>query len=118
MDCEALAPPNTLSKQVDITDRAKLLTAVAEAEERFGPVDALFNNAGVMLLAEITKQNPAEWDQMINANVKGLLNGVHAVSLEAMVSTYTHTPATLAGVKHSLGSKGDSYDNTLAEATN
>ncbi|AXJ06491.1 oxidoreductase [Pseudomonas fluorescens] len=76
---EALALPNTLSRRVDITDRAALLAAVAEAEAQFGPADALINNAGVMLLGEMSKQDPAQWDQMLDVNVKGLLNGVHAV---------------------------------------
>ncbi|MGE8147445.1 SDR family oxidoreductase [Pseudomonas frederiksbergensis] len=76
---EALDLPNTLNRRVDITDRAALLAAVAEAEAQFGPADALINNAGVMLLGEMTKQDPAQWDQMLDVNVKGLLNGVHAV---------------------------------------
>ncbi|WP_445181254.1 SDR family oxidoreductase [Pseudomonas sp. McL0111] len=76
---EALELPNTLSRQVDITDRETLLKAVAEAEAQFGPADALINNAGVMLLGEMSKQDPAQWDQMLDVNVKGLLNGVHAV---------------------------------------
>jgi NADP-dependent 3-hydroxy acid dehydrogenase YdfG len=32
-----------------------------------------------MLLGEMSKQDPAQWDQMLDVNVKGLLNGVHAV---------------------------------------
>ena len=76
---QALDLPNTLSRRVDITDRPTLLAAVAEAEAQFGPADALINNAGVMLLGEMSKQDPAQWDQMLDVNVKGLLNGVHAV---------------------------------------
>ncbi|MFJ4197073.1 SDR family oxidoreductase [Pseudomonas sp. NPDC089534] len=76
---EALALPNTLSRRVDITDRTALLAAVAEAETQFGPADALINNAGVMLLGEISQQDPAQWDRMLDVNVKGLLNGIHAV---------------------------------------
>jgi NADP-dependent 3-hydroxy acid dehydrogenase YdfG len=76
---QALDLPNTLSRRVDITDRTTLLAAVAEAEAQFGPADALINNAGVMLLGEMSKQDPAQWDQMLDVNVKGLLNGVHAV---------------------------------------
>ena len=76
---EALELPNTLSRRVDITDRVTLIAAVAEAEAQFGPADLLINNAGVMLLGEMTQQDPAQWDQMLDVNVKGLLNGVHAV---------------------------------------
>nr|WP_282615485.1 SDR family oxidoreductase [Pseudomonas violetae] len=76
---QALQLPNTLSRQVDITDRAALLAAVSEAQGQFGPADLLINNAGVMLLGEMSKQDPAQWDQMFDVNVKGLLNGLHAV---------------------------------------
>ncbi|MBK5342576.1 SDR family oxidoreductase [Pseudomonas sp. TH49] len=76
---DALELPNSLSRQVDITDRTALLAAVAEAEAKFGPADALINNAGVMLLGAMSEQDPAQWEQMLDVNVKGLLNGVHAV---------------------------------------
>ncbi|MNZ86659.1 3-alpha-(or 20-beta)-hydroxysteroid dehydrogenase [compost metagenome] len=55
-----------------------LLASVAEAEKRFGPADALVNNAGVMLLGNMAEQAPTEWERMLDVNVKGLLNGVHA----------------------------------------
>lgn len=81
---EALHLPNALCRAVDVTDRAALLAAVEEAEERFGPADALVNNAGVMLLGNMAEQDPAEWERMLDVNVKGLLNGVHAV-LQGMI---------------------------------
>ncbi|MBY6017590.1 SDR family oxidoreductase [Ferrimonas balearica] len=76
---QALALPNTLCRQVDITDGAAMAAAIAEAEAQYGPVDALINNAGVMLLGQAHEQSPAEWQQMFNVNVMGLLNGIHAV---------------------------------------
>lgn len=76
---QALDLPNTLCRQVDVTDRASLVAAVTEAEARFGPADALVNNAGLMLLGDMTAQPPDEWDRMLDVNVKGVLNGIHAV---------------------------------------
>jgi NADP-dependent 3-hydroxy acid dehydrogenase YdfG len=76
---QALALPNTLCRAVDVTDRTELLAAVAEAEAQFGPADAIINNAGVMLLGEMSSQDPAEWQRMLDVNVTGLLNGIHAV---------------------------------------
>ncbi|WP_310630466.1 SDR family oxidoreductase [Paraburkholderia sp.] len=76
---EALDLPNTLCREADVTDRAALLAAVAEAEARFGPVESLVNNAGVMLLGTVAEQDPEEWDRMLDVNVKGVLNGIHAV---------------------------------------
>lgn len=82
---EALHLPDTLCRAVDVTDREALLAAVAEAEQQFGPADALVNNAGVMLLGNMVEQDPGEWERMLDVNVKGLLNGIHAV-LTGMVA--------------------------------
>ncbi|ENY73769.1 SDR family oxidoreductase [Aeromonas diversa] len=76
---EALGLPNTLCRQVDVTDRAALTAALAEAEARFGPADLIVNNAGQMLLGKLAEQDPSEWDRMLDVNVKGVLNGIHAV---------------------------------------
>jgi len=77
---QALALPDVLALSVDVTDRAALTAAVQQAEARFGPADAIINNAGVMLLGDITQQDPEQWDRMLDVNVKGVLNGVHAVA--------------------------------------
>lgn len=51
-----------------------------DAEIRFGPADALIHNAGVMLLGDVTRQDPEQRDHMVDVNIKGVLNGVHAVA--------------------------------------
>ena len=76
---EALKLPNAMCRAVDVRDRAAVERAVAEAEVKYGPTDCLFNNAGIARLGDITKQAPAEWDEMIDINVNGMMNGVHAV---------------------------------------
>ena len=76
---KSLNLPHTLYKKVDVTNREEFKSAVEEAEKEFGPTEAIVNNAGVMLLGEVSKQDPLEWDQMFDTNVKGLMNGVHAV---------------------------------------
>jgi len=82
---QALELPNAMCRKVDITDRAALVAAVAEGEAKYGPVDLIVNNAGVMLLGTMAEQNPEEWEQMLDVNVKGLMNGIHAV-LKGMVA--------------------------------
>ncbi|HIF9346357.1 TPA: SDR family oxidoreductase [Photobacterium damselae] len=76
---EALALPNTLCRQVDVTDLQALQNAIAEAEDKFGPVDCLINNAGMMLLGLADEQDPQEWKTMFDVNVMGMLNGIHLV---------------------------------------
>lgn len=70
---------NVIAAQVDVTDRPKLIEAIENAVAKFGPVDCLVNNAGVMLLGKVQTQNPEEWQRMFDVNLMGVLNGTHAV---------------------------------------
>ena len=76
---EALDLPNCLCEQVDVANRADFEAAVLKAESQFGAVDALVNNAGVMLLGQIEDQNSAEWQQMFEVNVLAILNSMQVV---------------------------------------
>ncbi|CAF3403412.1 unnamed protein product [Rotaria sp. Silwood1] len=72
-------PDNVICAQVDVTDRAKLKEVIEKAVEKYGPVDCLVNNAGVMLLGKVQTQNPEEWQRMFDVNLMGVLNGTHVV---------------------------------------
>ncbi|RWP67376.1 SDR family oxidoreductase [Mesorhizobium sp.] len=76
---EALNLPDSMARQVDVRDRAAIAAAMKQAEAEYGPVDMLFANAGIARLADIGRQPPEEWDEMIDINTKGVLNSVHAV---------------------------------------
>lgn len=75
----ALQLPDSLCLEVDVRDRTSISNAVAEAEERYGPVDCLFNNAGIARLGDIGTQPPEEWDEMIDINIKGVMNALHPI---------------------------------------
>jgi NADP-dependent 3-hydroxy acid dehydrogenase YdfG len=51
---------------------------VDRAIESFGRIDVMLNNAGVMPLAPLELLKTDEWDQMIDVNIKGVLNGIAA----------------------------------------
>eukprot|EP01037_Dinobryon_pediforme_P010653 gene10653-10724_t len=76
---QALNLPNSLCCKVDVRDRQSIIAAVEQAEALYGPVDMMFCNAGIARLGDIGKQDPDEWDEMIDINVKGVMNSVHAV---------------------------------------
>lgn len=76
---EALNLPNTICAKVDVTDADAFNKAITQAEQEFGPVDLLVNNAGVMKLGQIDTQNASEWKTMHEVNVLGLLNGMQSV---------------------------------------
>ncbi|MCZ1007814.1 SDR family oxidoreductase [Streptomyces lydicus] len=94
---EELGLPETLCRKVDVTDRDALQAAVREAEERFGPADAIINNAGAMLLSRIADQDAGEWDRMIDLNIKGVLYGIRAV-LPGMLARGTGTIINVSSI--------------------
>ncbi len=76
---ESMNLPNSICRKVDVRDRSALNAAVKDAEEIFGPTNLMFANAGIARLADIGRQPPEEWDEMIDINTKGVMNTVHAV---------------------------------------
>ena len=46
---DALQLPNTISKKLDVTNRADFHLAVQEAEKKFGPTDLLINNVNIAI---------------------------------------------------------------------
>jgi 3alpha(or 20beta)-hydroxysteroid dehydrogenase len=65
---------------LDVTDEEQWNAAVVLAEERFGSVNVLVNNAGVLLFQAIHKTDPAEFDRVIRVNVHGTFLGIRAVT--------------------------------------
>ncbi|WP_336740350.1 SDR family oxidoreductase [Aureimonas altamirensis] len=66
-------------RELDVTDAASFDAFVDAAEARFGGIDVLINNAGVMPLSPLAALKQDEWKRMIDVNIHGVLNGIAAV---------------------------------------
>ena len=57
--------------QMDVTDTASIAKAMESAEAALGPISVLINNAGIAIEKPAVDQTEADWDSVINANLKG-----------------------------------------------
>jgi NADP-dependent 3-hydroxy acid dehydrogenase YdfG len=94
---QALKLSNTLCVAADVTDIEAMRAAITAGEAKFGPVDTLINNAGVMLLGKAEAQPLEHWQRMVNVNITGLLNATHLV-LDGMVTRNRGTVVNIGSV--------------------
>ncbi len=75
-----LEGPTTVVGGVDVADLGALKGFVNTVVERFGAVDVMINNAGIMPLAFFADHEAAAeaWDRCIDINIKGVLHGIIA----------------------------------------
>jgi 3-hydroxy acid dehydrogenase/malonic semialdehyde reductase len=60
---------------MDVRDRAQVTEALGSLREEWAPIDVLVNNAGLARgRTPIHQDDPDDWDQMLDTNVRGLLN--------------------------------------------
>ncbi|KAJ56206.1 short-chain dehydrogenase [Actibacterium mucosum KCTC 23349] len=80
-----------LAVACDVADYGQVDAAVAKAMDRFGSVDVLINNAGLIEpIARIEDSDPAAWAKVANVNLTGAYNALRAV-LPGMVRRKTGT---------------------------
>lgn len=72
-------PGSVLPHVLDVTDPDSMQSFAAAAHNRFGRIDVLVNNAGVMPLSRLDALRTDEWNRMIDVNLRGVLHGIAAV---------------------------------------
>lgn len=129
---EALASElgdNVAWHQVDITRKEQVQEAAQAAIERFGGVDVLINNAGIMPLSPLSAGLVEQWEQMIDVNIKGVLYGIHAVLGHMLERGSGHiinissiagmrvlpTGAVYSGTKYAVRAIGDGLRQEVAD---
>ncbi|MBB1520105.1 SDR family oxidoreductase [Aquipseudomonas guryensis] len=65
-------------RSLDVSSREDVQAFVDFTLARFGCLDVLINNAGVMPLSPLAALKFAEWDRMIDVNIRGVLHGIGA----------------------------------------
>ncbi|VVT27594.1 SDR family oxidoreductase [Rhizobium sp. EC-SD404] len=87
--------------ETDVTQRADVEALVSHAQQVFGRVDVLVNNAGLMAIAPLDEGKVDEWEAMIDINVKGVLYGIAAALpiFRKQGSGHFVNIASVAGIK-------------------
>ncbi|AHI53905.1 oxidoreductase [Spiroplasma sabaudiense Ar-1343] len=94
---QSLNLPNSICSKVDVRNFDELSKAIKDAEIDFGPVELLINNAGIMPIDWYLKQDRQEKMDMIDINLKGIINGMDAV-LPKMVENHLGTIINVGSV--------------------
>jgi clavulanate-9-aldehyde reducatase len=91
---------------VDVADEGQAQAFVQQANERLGRLDALVNNAGVMLLGPVEGADTGDWRQMVQVNLLGLLYCTHTALpiMREQGGGHIVNVSSVAGRTASLGS--------------
>ncbi len=89
----------------DVTDADQVKALVDRAIAKYGRVDVMLNNAGLMPQSPLERLKIADWDRMIDVNIKGVLYGIAAAlpHMTAQKSGHIITVSSVAGHKVRAG---------------
>lgn len=71
--------------KLDVSNREQAKQMVKLTLEKYGKIDVLINNAGIVQDAFLSKMTEEQWDKVINVNLKGVFNCSQAV-VEVMMN--------------------------------
>jgi NADP-dependent 3-hydroxy acid dehydrogenase YdfG len=108
--------PNAAGFGLDVTRRDSVEAFVDAAEERFGPLDVLVNNAGIMPLGRFLDEDEATAVRVVDINLHGVIHGMkvvlprmiarnrgHVVNIASQAGKYgTPGGATYSATKHAV----------------
>src|SRR5207245_4704234 len=70
---------HAIFSRLDVTSDRDWAATVVAAEDSFGPVSVLVNNAGIVRFGPIAETEPAVWRQVIDLNLTGTYLGIRAI---------------------------------------
>jgi NAD(P)-dependent dehydrogenase (short-subunit alcohol dehydrogenase family) len=66
------------AQELDVTDFPAVEQLIRETVSRTGRLDYIFNNAGISIGGNVADLEIEHWNQVIDVNLRGVINGVHA----------------------------------------
>ncbi len=90
---------------LNVTDQESVTAAVKQVVDRFGRLDILVNNAGITRDKLLLRMTPADWDAVLNVNLKGTYLCSQAV-LQTMLRQRSGRIVSIASVVGVMGNAG------------
>jgi sorbitol-6-phosphate 2-dehydrogenase len=111
--CRALADKygcETLGLGCDITDEADVEAGFAAVAEKFGRLDILVSNAGILISGEITQFEVAKWRKVVDVNLVGYM----VVAKHAATMMLGHGGGSIIQINSKSGKVGSSKNSAYA----
>jgi NAD(P)-dependent dehydrogenase (short-subunit alcohol dehydrogenase family) len=91
--------------ELDVRDAAAFERAVADAVQESGRIDYLFNNAGIGVSGEVDSYSLADWNDVFDVNLHGVVHGIQAVYPVMIRQGFGHivNTASMAGLTATVG---------------
>jgi NAD(P)-dependent dehydrogenase (short-subunit alcohol dehydrogenase family) len=91
--------------ELDVRDSSAFEHAVADAVQESGRIDYLFNNAGIGVSGEVDSYSLADWDDVFDVNLRGVVHGIQAVYpiMIRQRSGHIVNTASMAGLTTTVG---------------
>lgn len=86
------------TRSLDVSDASAYRICVSQLIKECGVPDVLVNNAGVGLTGEFSDYTLADWDWIIDVNVKGVINGCHFLAPEMIKRQSGHIVNVASGL--------------------
>lgn len=100
-----VGPAGALTVHADVTDGSSLDTAIAEVEQKLGPIEVLVANAGITKDTLILRMSDEDFDEVINTNLSGVFRVVKR-AIKSMVKARFGRIVLISSVVGLYGSAG------------
>lgn len=94
-----------LAEKVDVTNFADVQKFVQKALDKFNKINILINNAGITRDGLLIRMNDADWDAVLNVNLKGTFNCTKVVA-KAMMKQRAGKIVNIASIIGIVGNAG------------
>lgn len=105
-DVEDGVDSRVVAVELDVTSRESIGSAMAETEERLGPIHVLVNNAAIDKIEPFIESSEETWDRLIRTNLKGTISCTRAV-LDGMLERESGSIVNIASDAGKVGSSGE-----------